>query len=171
MRRGAAFRGLKHSRWMWKKNGTGDGSLNGDGFRVEKYGIEIVKKAVAEPFDIQYVTGDDAYLEMMDRELLEGKMPEAENEMAADVQTLRNLGVPQELGAGIELDGETFLLSGILTEMPEKLGGAAGRLRAGLCKRGSGLRDERKLSLSEVRRVPSGCRSRSEHLRKGMALT
>lgn len=105
-----------------EKNGTGDGSLNGDGFRVEKYGIEIVKKAVAEPFDIQYVTGDDAYLEMMDRELLEGKMPEAENEMAADVQTLRNLGVPQELGAGIELDGETFLLSGILTEMPEKLG-------------------------------------------------
>ena len=84
-----------------EKSGTGDGSLNGDGFRVEKYGIEIVKKAVAEPFDIQYVTGDDAYLEMMDRELLEGKMPEAENEMAADVQTLRNLGVPQELGARI----------------------------------------------------------------------
>ena len=39
-----------------EKNGTGDGSLNGDGFRVEKYGIEIVKKAVAEPFDIQIMT-------------------------------------------------------------------------------------------------------------------
>ena len=76
-----------------EKNGTGEENLDGDGFRVEKYGVETVKKAITEPFDIQYVTGDDAYLEMMDRELLAGKMPEAVNEMAADAQTLRNLGV------------------------------------------------------------------------------
>ena len=66
-------------------------NLNGEGFILEKYGVETVKKAITEPFDIQYVTGDDAYLEMMDRELLEGKMPETVNEMAADAQTLRNL--------------------------------------------------------------------------------
>ena len=97
-------------------------NLNGEGFILEKYGVETVKKAITEPFDIQYVTGDDAYLEMMDRELLEGKMPETVNEMAADAQTLRNLGVRPEPGAEIELDGEIFVLSGILTEMPEKLG-------------------------------------------------
>lgn len=97
-------------------------NLNGEGFVLEKYGVETVKKAVTEPFDIQYVTGDGAYLEMMGRELLTGRMPEAVNEMAADAQTLRNLGVRPEPGAEIELDDETFVLSGVLTEMPEKLG-------------------------------------------------
>ena len=59
---------------------------------------------------------------MMGRELLEGKLPEKTDEIAADRQTLRNLGVPEELGSQVELDGETFTLSGIVAEMPEKLG-------------------------------------------------
>ena len=50
--------------------------LSGDGFRLENYGVETVRKAIDEPFDIQYVSADAGYLNMMQRELLEGKMPE-----------------------------------------------------------------------------------------------
>lgn len=93
----------------------------GAGFDVEKYGVETVKKAIADPFDIQYVSADEKYLEIMDRELLEGKMPEENNEMAMDLQTLRNLEISEAVGSEFELDGETFILCGILTEMPEKV--------------------------------------------------
>lgn len=93
----------------------------GTGFDVEKYGVETVKKAITDPFDIQYVSADKGYLEIMGRELLKGKMPEENNEMAMDVQTLRNLEISETIGSEFELDGETFILCGILTEMPEKI--------------------------------------------------
>ena len=93
----------------------------GTGFDVEKYGVETVKKAITTPFDIQYVSADKGYLEIMGRELLEGKMPKENNEMAMDVQTIRNLGISETIGSEFELDGETFILCGILTEMPEKI--------------------------------------------------
>ena len=102
--------------------GADDVLLRGDGFRVESYGVETVRKAISEPFNIQYVYGEAGYMEMMGRELLEGKLPEKTDEIAADRQTLRNLGVPEELGSRVELDGEAFTLSGIVAEMPEKLG-------------------------------------------------
>ena len=94
----------------------------GNGFEIEKYGVETVRKAITDPFHIQYVSADEGYLEIMGRELLEGKMPEENNEMAMDAQTLRNLEIPETIGSEFELDGETFTLCGILTEMPEKLG-------------------------------------------------
>lgn len=93
----------------------------GSGFQIENYGIEIVRKAIQDPFDIQYVSADEGYLEMMGRKLLEGKMPETNSEMAMDEQTLRNLGITESIGSEFELDGETFTLCGILTETPEKL--------------------------------------------------
>lgn len=94
----------------------------GKGYEVEKYGVEAVKKAITNPFDIQYVSADEGYLEIMGRELLEGSMPEKESEMAMDRQTLRNLGIAEKLGTEFELDGETFTLCGILSEMPKKIG-------------------------------------------------
>lgn len=93
----------------------------GEGFTLEKYGVETVRKAISTPFSIQYVSADAGYMEIMGRTLLEGKMPEHNDEIAMDAQTLRNLGVPAELGAEVTLDGETFTLSGIVAEMPEKL--------------------------------------------------
>lgn len=96
-------------------------NVQGSGFQIENYGIEIVRKAIQEPFEIQYVSADEGYLEMMGRKLLEGKMPETNSEMAMDVQTLRNLGITETIGSEFELDGEKFTLCGILTEGPEKL--------------------------------------------------
>lgn len=93
----------------------------GDGFRLEDYGVETVRKAIEEPFAIQYVSADEGYLQMMGRTLLEGHMPEANDEIAMDRQTLRNLDVSPILGSSVTLDGDAFTLSGILAEMPEKL--------------------------------------------------
>ena len=93
----------------------------GEGFTLEKYGVETVRKAISAPFSIQYVSADVGYMEIMGRTLLDGKMPEHNDEIAMDAQTLRNLGVPAELGTEVTLDGETFTLSGIVAEMPEKL--------------------------------------------------
>ena len=100
--------------------------LSGDGFRLENYGVETVRKAISDPFEIQYVYGDEGYMEIMGRKLLEGRMPEKKNEIAADVQTLRNLGVSDAPGSTVELDGENFTLTGIVSEMPENLGDLMG---------------------------------------------
>ena len=100
--------------------------LKGDGFRLENYGVETVRKAISDPFEIQYVYGDEGYMEIMGRKLLEGRMPEKKNEIAADVQTLRNLGVSHAPGSTVELDGENFTLTGIVSEMPENLGDLMG---------------------------------------------
>lgn len=120
----------------------------GEGFTLEKYGVETVRKAISTPFSIQYVSADAGYMEIMGRKLLDGKMPEHNDEIAMDAQTLRNLGVPAELGAEVTLDGETFTLSGIVAEMPEKLNRADGRFYAGVCRAGAGLWRKRQLCLS-----------------------
>lgn len=93
----------------------------GEGFQVEAYGVETVRKAITDPFDIQLVYGDAGYLDMMGRRIVEGSYPGEVHEIAADAQTLRNLGVEAKPGSQVTLDGETFTVSGILTEMPPKL--------------------------------------------------
>ena len=69
----------------------------------------------------EFVYADKGYLDMMGRKLKKGKYPEKENEIAMDSYTLKNLGVEEKTGEQVALDGEIFTLSGILTEMPEKL--------------------------------------------------
>lgn len=93
----------------------------GEGFTLETYGVETVRKAIDAPFEIQYVSADEGYMQMMGRTVLEGHLPKDNDEIAMDTQTLRNLGVAQTLGSAVILDGETFTLCGIVAEMPEKL--------------------------------------------------
>lgn len=93
----------------------------GQGYQIQKTGMETVRKAISEPFDIQFVYADGGYMDMMGRKFLKGHYPEKEDEIAADTQTLKNLGVPEQLGTEITLDNETFILCGIVSEMPEKL--------------------------------------------------
>lgn len=104
-----------------KEHGSGNGYGLGKGYTLEKAGVETVRKAIEEPFSIQLVYADPGYLEMMGRDMIEGVYPRQEHEIAADAQTLQNLGVPEELGTRVVLDGEAFTLCGILGEMPEKL--------------------------------------------------
>ena len=113
----------------WHYNTRGDWSWieefkrepEGKGYHLERYGMEKVVKVIEEPFEIQFVYGDEEYLDMMGRTFKEGSYPQKENEIALDLHTLKNLNIPEVLGSEVVLDGETFILSGILTDMPEKL--------------------------------------------------
>ena len=91
----------------------------GDGYEVENAAVITVRKMIEEPYNITMLHADGAYLQMMGRELLEGHYPEAEHEIAMDVQTLRNLDIPAVCGSTVTLDGEAFVLSGIVSDMPE----------------------------------------------------
>ncbi len=94
----------------------------GRGFSVEKQGVVTVRRVIQSPFEIQLVSADDGYLDMMGRTLLEGELPRQKNEVAMDTFTIRNLDIPAVVGSEITLDGETFILSGIVEEMPDQLG-------------------------------------------------
>lgn len=91
----------------------------GDGYEIEESGTITIRKAMEEPYKIMLVHGDDSYLHMMNRKLLQGSYPKAANEVAMDAYVLRNLGIPEEIGSEVILDGERFLLSGILSEPVE----------------------------------------------------
>lgn len=97
----------------YQKNKTGKG------YRVERDGSLTIRKVIEEPYRIEMAYADQDYRDMMGRELIEGHYPEKKNEVAMDEFTLRNLEIPQELGSSVELDGETFTLCGIYTDMPE----------------------------------------------------
>lgn len=91
----------------------------GEGYEIEESGTITIRKAMEEPYKIMLVHGDDSYLHMMNRKLLQGSYPKAANEVAMDAYVLRNLGIPEEIGSEVILDGERFLLSGILSESVE----------------------------------------------------
>lgn len=94
---------------------------NGKGYQVNKYGVKTIRKSIEEPYHLQLVYTDKKYLEMMGRTFLEGQYPQKENEIAMDAHTLMNLGVPQKLGSEVILDEQTFVLCGILNDLPEKM--------------------------------------------------
>lgn len=93
----------------------------GEGYTLEAYGMETVRKAIASPFDIQLVYADQGYLNQMGRKLLLGYYPTKDNEVALDEKCLLNLGVPAVLGTEVVLDGKSFVLSGVISPQPEKI--------------------------------------------------
>lgn len=88
----------------------------GNGYEIEEVGILTIRKVLEEPYKVMMVHGEDSYLHMMNRKLLEGNYPKEANEVAMDTYVLRNLGIPEKIGSKVELDGESFILSGILSE-------------------------------------------------------
>lgn len=91
----------------------------GKGFKSEKYGILTIRKVINKPYHITLAYADKSYLNMMGRRFIKGNYPEQKNEVAMDSYTLRNLGIPDEVGNKVELDGEDFVLSGIVKDMPQ----------------------------------------------------
>lgn len=98
----------------------------GRGYKIEKTGMETIRKVLEEPFKMQLVYADSSYLEMMGRKILQGYYPQTEQEIAMDMQTLQSLGMEDKLGEQVVLDGDTFAVCGILSDMPEKLQEAQG---------------------------------------------
>ena len=91
----------------------------GKGYRVERAGVMTIRKMLEEPYDITMLYADDEYLRMMGRKLEMGHYPEEKNEVAMDTYSIRNMEIPEVLGSTVLLDGEEFVLSGILSDMPE----------------------------------------------------
>ena len=92
---------------------------NGNGYEIEASGTITIRKVMEEPYKIMLAYGDESYRHMMNRTLLKGSYPKAANEVAMDTYVLRNLGIPEKIGSEVVLDGERFLLSGILSESVE----------------------------------------------------
>lgn len=91
----------------------------GDGYKVEKSGILKIRKVLEEPYDMALAYADSVYLDMMGRKLEQGYYPRQKNEVAMDAFTLKNLEIPESLGSKVVLDGEEFILSGIVSDMSE----------------------------------------------------
>lgn len=92
---------------------------SGKGYDVEKAGVLTIRKVLEEPYEIVIAYADPVYMEMMERKLVEGKYPQQKNEVAMDTFTLKNLSFDASVGSHIVLDGEEFVLSGIVSDMEE----------------------------------------------------
>ena len=85
-------------------------------YKLNRMGVYYSAPCEAVGKDITFCYGDSQYLEMNHRTLLEGTYPEHKNEIALDYYALHNLGMDYALGSTLELRGERFTLTGIVSE-------------------------------------------------------
>lgn len=85
-------------------------------YELKRMGVFHSAPYKADHRDITFCYGDSQYLEMNHRILLEGTYPEHKNEIALDYYALHNLSMDYALGSILELGGEEFTLTGILSE-------------------------------------------------------
>lgn len=90
------------------------GGETGDGFCLEHVGKAEMKDVVTEPYLIYFMNTDESYRQMTHRELADGTYPQGENEIAADWYTLGNLGFSGKIGDALQLNGENYILTGII---------------------------------------------------------
>lgn len=86
----------------------------GEGYTLEKCGKMEIRDVVAEEFLICFIHTDETYRQMAHRDLLEGTLPEKENEIAADGFVLSNLGFSGNLGDSLRIGGKEYVVTGIL---------------------------------------------------------
>ncbi len=91
------------------------------GYELESAGRITIRKVLEQPFRMRIVFADEVYRRMMGIELLQGHYPEQKNELAMDARTLHSMGVDARIGTTVDLDGEKFILCGIVSEMPKML--------------------------------------------------
>lgn len=86
----------------------------GPGFNILQYGKIEIRDVIAEPYMIYFIKADESYLQMTHRELIEGNYPQKANEIAADQYALRNLGFSGNIGDTLNLNGNNYILTGIV---------------------------------------------------------
>lgn len=92
----------------------GDKEKAGEGFCLEDAGRMELKDMITEPLPVSFVYGDEGFLRLMNRDILEGKYPQGADEIAADRYTLGNLGFTGNVGDTLTIDGKAFVLTGIV---------------------------------------------------------
>lgn len=85
-----------------------------NGFCLEQVGKVEIKDVVTEPYLIYFMDTDESYRQMAHRELVDGTYPQGEKEIAADWYTLGNLGFSGKVGDTLQLNGEDYILTGII---------------------------------------------------------
>ena len=86
----------------------------GNGYTLEQCGKMEIRDVVSEEFMICFVHADETYRQMAHRDLLEGSLPEKENEIAADGFVLSNLGFAGNLGDSLRIGEKEYIVTGIL---------------------------------------------------------
>lgn len=86
-------------------------------YTIDKLGVTNAKSHIDEPFIIEFLNADSSYLDMTGRKLLQGSLPSKDGEIAFDTYSLNNLNVKKEIGTTIKLDGKTYKLCGILSNL------------------------------------------------------
>lgn len=86
----------------------------GKGYALEQCGKMEIRDVAADEFMICFIHTDEAYRQMAHRNLLEGKFPEKENEIAGDGFVLSNLGFSGNLGDSLRIGEKEYIVTGIL---------------------------------------------------------
>lgn len=97
----------------------GSGSEKGrgkreNGYQLRRYGTYEIRDVVSEEFLIYFVRTDETYRQMVHRDLLKGKLPKKENEIAADAFVLSNLGFSGNPGDPVRIGEREFVVTGVL---------------------------------------------------------
>ncbi|MBO6164799.1 MAG: FtsX-like permease family protein [Eubacterium sp.] len=88
--------------------------IQGNGYAVSALGKAEIKGYLTTHYKICLLDADDEYLRMTHRDLKKGSYPTASNEIAADIYTLNNLGFTGDIGDTLQLNGKSYILTGIL---------------------------------------------------------
>ena len=86
----------------------------GNGYTLEQCGKMEIRDVVSEEFMICFVHADETYRQIAHRDLLEGRLPEKENEIAADGFVLSNLGFAGDMGDSLHIGEKEYIVTGIL---------------------------------------------------------
>lgn len=86
----------------------------GEGYTLEKCGKMEIRDVAAEEFLICFIHADETYRQMAHRDLVEGTLPEKENEIAADGFVLNNLGFSGNMGDSLRIGGKDYVVTGVL---------------------------------------------------------
>ncbi len=84
-----------------------------DGFCLQQVGKAEIRDLVTEPYAISFIYADSSWLQMANCDLTEGTYPQGQDEIAADRYTLGNLGFSGSVGDTLELNGKTYIVTGI----------------------------------------------------------
>lgn len=86
----------------------------GNDYFLEKCGKMEIRDVEAEEFFICFIHADETYRHMAHRDLLEGRFPEKENEIAADRFVLSNLGFSGNLGDSLRIGEKDYIVTGVV---------------------------------------------------------
>lgn len=89
---------------------------SGDNFDLKQIGLYCAKQYENDNQNITFCYGDNSYLKMTGRTVLEGKYPEKTNEIALDYYALHNLDMNYTLGNTLKLGNKKYILTGIISE-------------------------------------------------------